>query len=181
MQNYAIQVYFDRANHDLITQVWGALKDTNLSHEMFDGVYLPHFTLMIGAVADITKLETALAEYAHQSPPFVISFAYLGVFPTNPSVVFLGLTVTSQLLDYHQAFHQRFASYFTEQRAHYLPGHWVPHCTVGFKLAPEIVPDVVAVAQQKSAPLINQPIRVEKIGIVEVPKSIECFTFEFKG
>ncbi len=181
MQNYAVHIYFDSVHANLITQIWRALKEADLSHEMFDGAYLPHFSLQIGTVGDITELEAALADYAQQTAPFVINFSHLGVFPTDPGVVYLGLTVTPDLLAFHRAFHQQFAPYFTSQWDHYLPGQWVPHCTVGFKLTPEIVPDVVAMVQKHAQPVINQPIRAEKIGVVEVPNSIECFTFDLQG
>lgn len=148
---------------------------------MLDCVYLPHFSIVIGEIADLAQVERQLAQYAQETAPFMTNLAYLGVFPTNPGVVFLGLTMTPKLIAYHQAFHQQFAPYFASRWDYYLPENWVAHCTIAFKLSPPTVPQVVAIAQEYAPTIFNRPIQVQKIGIVRVPGSIECCTFYLQG
>ena len=181
MNSYAVHLYFDVETTARITTIWQAIHAAGLSSEMFEGAYLPHFSLAIGDVPDIDQLEKQLAEYAQENTPFTINFSYIGIFPTNPGVVYLGLTMTPELMAYHQVFHTQFATNFVTQWAHYLPGNWVAHCTVGFKLDPALVPQVVAIIQEQAEAIINQPVQVEKIGLVQIPGSIEYCTFNLLG
>jgi hypothetical protein len=45
-----------------------------------------------------------------------------------------GVTPTASLLDRHRAVHDRLAAGGVAVWDHYLPGRWVPHCTVSLRV-----------------------------------------------
>ena len=49
-------------------------------------------------------------------------------------VLWLGVTVTEDLLAHHRAVHERLAAAGVEVWEHYRPGRWVPHCTVSLRV-----------------------------------------------
>ncbi|AEV88926.1 hypothetical protein ACWT_7917 [Actinoplanes sp. SE50] len=49
-------------------------------------------------------------------------------------VLWLGITMTPELMDHHRAVHERLAAGGVEVWEHYRPGLWVPHCTVSLRV-----------------------------------------------
>ncbi|MEU4801092.1 2'-5' RNA ligase family protein [Actinosynnema sp. NPDC023587] len=54
----------------------------------------------------------------------------LGVFAASENVLQLGAVVDSELLAVHSAVHDVLAGRVKDPNAYYLPGNWVPHCTL---------------------------------------------------
>jgi 2'-5' RNA ligase len=54
----------------------------------------------------------------------------LGTFPGGEGALFLGVPVTAELLAFHANVHTALANQLVEHWPHYLPGNWVPHCTL---------------------------------------------------
>jgi hypothetical protein len=49
-------------------------------------------------------------------------------------VLWLGITVTEDLLTHHREVHDRLSAGGVEVWDHYHPGRWVPHCTVSLRV-----------------------------------------------
>jgi 2'-5' RNA ligase len=54
----------------------------------------------------------------------------LGTFPGDEGVLFLATTVTADLLAFHAQVHAALANQPIQHWPYYLPGNWVPHCTL---------------------------------------------------
>jgi 2'-5' RNA ligase len=54
----------------------------------------------------------------------------LGTFPTTENVLMLGAVVDAELLAVHSAIHDVLAGQVTSPSAYWMPGSWVPHCTL---------------------------------------------------
>jgi 2'-5' RNA ligase len=54
----------------------------------------------------------------------------LGTFPNTENVLMLGAVVDTELLAVHSAVHDVLAGQVQSPQAYYLPGSWVPHCTL---------------------------------------------------
>ncbi|CCH27709.1 2'-5' RNA ligase family protein [Actinosynnema sp. NPDC047251] len=54
----------------------------------------------------------------------------LGTFSATENVLHLGAVVDSELLAVHSAIHDVLAGRVKNPSAYYLPGTWVPHCTL---------------------------------------------------
>ena len=50
--------------------------------------------------------------------------------PLPKNVLFLAAVVSPALLALHRDWHDRAAAFSSVCRPHYLPGRWVPHCTL---------------------------------------------------
>ena len=61
-----------------------------------------------------------------------VTFPSVGIFPTN-GTVFLAPTVTNELLKLHHSYHDYFKT-FHNPNSYYVPGKWVPHCTIANRL-----------------------------------------------
>ncbi|MCV5434160.1 2'-5' RNA ligase family protein, partial [Escherichia coli] len=59
----------------------------------------------------------------------LVTFPSVGVFPTN-GTVFLAPTVTDELLKFHHSYHDYFNNFHDNPNSYYVPGKWVPHCTI---------------------------------------------------
>ncbi|WP_425568669.1 2'-5' RNA ligase family protein [Nonomuraea antimicrobica] len=66
--------------------------------------------------------------------PPVVDLYVLGTFPRNEGTLFLTATVTADLLACHARVHTALADEAVEHWSHYLPGNWVPHCTLALGL-----------------------------------------------
>jgi 2'-5' RNA ligase len=90
----------------------------------------------------------------------------LGTFPSDPavgSVLFLGAVVDTELIAVHSAVHDVLAGRARHPWAHYLPGAWVPHCT----LAPDLTPDQLGAAVRTLHPLTPIRATVGEVGVTD--------------
>ena len=85
--------------------------------------------------------------------------ATVGSVPAPPGLPWLGAVVDAELLAVHSAVHDVLAGAVRQPSASYLPGSWVPHCT----LAEELTAGQLAAAVEALHPV--SPIRA---GIAEV-------------
>jgi 2'-5' RNA ligase len=90
-----------------------------------------HITLGVYDAVDISGLEKALSEIP--SNAVELTFPAVGSFPGERSVLFAAPTVTRDLLDLHEHYHQVSAS-CGSCHEHYKPGAWFPHMTLAMNL-----------------------------------------------
>src|SRR5699024_702690 len=83
-------------------------------------------------------------------------FASLGIFLLDPPVLFAAPVVTSDLLAQHGWLHGRLDGIALRPDPPYLPGSWVPHCTIAADLPTSALPGVVTLASQLPMPLAKQ-------------------------
>jgi 2'-5' RNA ligase len=130
---YSVELRFD---HDLTRRVralWQSLEEIGAGSFGPGGEPVPHISLAVyddEAQIDETAASRLVARLAATSAPVEIVFAGFGVFPTEENVLFLASVVTSTLLDLHASYHAMADDLGASCRAYYLPGRWVPHCTL---------------------------------------------------
>jgi 2'-5' RNA ligase len=85
----------------------------------------------------------------------------LGTFPNAENVLFLGAVADAELLAVHVAVHDALAGRVRDPWAYFLPGAWVPHCT----LAQDVTPTQLAAGFAALHPV--EPIRatIAELGI----------------
>lgn len=113
---------------------------------------------------DIENARSRIDALAAHQPPIECLFSSLGIFPGPPAVVFVAPVVTGELLEFNRRCHMVLSDCATGPWEHYLPGHWVPHCT----LAQDLPPERAAEAIEQCGRLVL-PFRamLAEIGIVE--------------
>ena len=162
---FAVVLRFDSQTEEHIFDVWNAIHEAGISSSVLKASYRPHVSLGVCNRLDASAFEAELSTYAASVAPFSLSLSSVGIFPGAEGVVFLGITVTEQLLNIHAAFHRFFEKHAQEQWAYYAVGNWVPHCTIASGLSDQQISEAVAVCRQISLPL---PAEITGVGLVEV-------------
>jgi 2'-5' RNA ligase len=131
---YSIELRFDDALTEAIA-LWSetVARLAGLPH----AVAQPHLSLAVydeREAVDPARLVAALDRLAPRHAPTPVTFASVGVFPTEERVLFLAPVVTPPLLALHHVYHSLTAELRPRCRPHYLPGNWVPHCTLAMFL-----------------------------------------------
>lgn len=174
---YAFNLYFDPSSEDTLRAVWRELAQTNIAPYMFLAGARPHFTVAAYETIDVAHSEGQLQTLAAITAPFSVTLTHLGVFPTT-KVVFAAPTVTTALLEFHGDVHRLFKDMGREPVAYYLPGQWVPHCTLGLELEQRLIPQAVAISQRLNLPMA---VQVEAIGLIQTHPAQELFTYPLGG
>ena len=169
---FVAELYFDPSTEERIRGVWKTLDEAGISDSMPKGGYRPHVSLGVCDHLETNSLAQELTTFTAKVTPFRLLFPNIGIFSTSEGVVYLGATVTAELLNVHTAFHEIFKKHAKEQREYYTVGQWVPHCTLAFGLSEDQIAEAVTVCRQMDLPVSTE---VKGIGVVEV-SSTGCRT-----
>ncbi len=162
---FVVELYFDLSTEERIRGAWKTLDEAGISDSMPKGGYRPHVSLGVCNHLETNSLAQELTTFAAGIAPFRLSFPNIGIFSTSEGVVYLGTTVTEQLLNVHTAFHKIFKKYAKEQREYYTVGQWVPHCTLAFGLSEHQITEAITVCRRIELPVSTE---VTGIGLLEV-------------
>ena len=162
---FVVELYFDPSTEEGILRAWKAIDETGINSAMLKGGYRPHVSLGVCNQLEVNSLTQELSTFAASVTPFRLSFPNIGIFSTSEGVVFLGVTVTGQLLNVHARFHKIFKKHAQEQREYYAVGKWTPHCTLAFGLSEYEIAETVKICRQIALPNSTE---VKEISVVEV-------------
>jgi 2'-5' RNA ligase len=127
---HAIEMFFDDHADAAVRKIWDLLAAHGLpslatrTHRR----HRPHVSLTVTesmADADLAALRSVLT---NRHP--ALHLHVLGMFPGDEGVLFLAPTVTADLLTFHTQVHAVLADQPIQHWPYYLPGNWVPHCTL---------------------------------------------------
>jgi len=174
---FAVEMFFDEKADKLVREIWEDLAQAKVNSFMIDGDYRPHVTLGVLEGYTSPGFENEFRSFCER-PAFPIKFDCLGVFPRPEGVIFLGAVVTEQLFSVHREFQTQFSKLMSGVRPYYLPGNWVPHCTLAYGLFVDAIPAAVEVCSRFTFPVTAQ---IKAISLVEVPKHRDVLTCELEG
>ena len=96
---FVAELYFDPSTEECIRGAWKAIIDeAGISASMPKGGYRPHVSLGVCNYLEPNAFEKELSTFAASVTSFRLSVPNIGIFSTSEGVVFLGVTVTEQLL-----------------------------------------------------------------------------------
>jgi len=127
---HALEMYFDHEADTAVWKLWQVLADAGLPSlaTLTHRQHRPHVSLTVAeslACADLAPLRSVLG--AHRP---TLHLYVLGTFPESQGALFLGVPATADLLAFHADVHAALADQPVEHWPYYLPGNWVPHCTL---------------------------------------------------
>jgi hypothetical protein len=131
---FAVEMYMDSVSEAAILGFCEAIADAGLSSSVLKSGVRPYVSLALYKKIDLADFRSELELFSDNVESFSVNFTSIATFPTEEGVVFLAPTVTQELLDVHSRFHKAFSRYRPEASEYYLPGQWVPHCTVAMDL-----------------------------------------------
>jgi len=175
--SYAISLWFDDESEKKIRNIWKALSESNLSSVLWTGSYRPHITLAVCEELNLPLFKESLSELFKATESFQLTLPLIGCFTSLPgnlsssgSAVFLGVTPTNFLLNFHAEIHKQIGFFGKTPKKYYLPNIWNPHCTLAPGVLSENIPNVIKVVQKTDLPLV---IKVTRIGVIDTPAEIE--------
>lgn len=92
-------------------------------------LFSPHVSLAGFEEGDLKGITYAMKKIRLLSKPFPLQFESVGSFPTG-RVLYLAPVVTERLLQLHSRVHRVLKNFAKGYSPYYLPGGWVPHCTL---------------------------------------------------
>lgn len=149
---YAIELHFDEASTAAIGALTTQIQATCGGLDLVGSGGAPHISLALPTVTESAPLASLLASFAAQTPAFALVFAAAATFPGPQGVVYLAPVVTAELLAIHRTFHTQLAAIGVTSNPLYLPGQWVPHCTVGFALPAAQIGQAVMICRESAWP-----------------------------
>jgi 2'-5' RNA ligase len=160
--SFAVELHFDEAAENQVRAVWKALADAGVSTSMLDGISRPHITL--GVCDELsTSFKNELALFARESKAFDVSLSFIGSFNSAEGVVFFGPTPSDAMFRLHARFHSFFSGHAGRIWKNSLPGTWVPHCTLAFRLNGEQLRRAFDIAAAVALPLMG---KITEIGLL---------------
>ena len=161
---YAVELYFDAAGEKPLRELVDRLPGLGVRSRR-PAAARPHVSLAVFDRVDTERLSEVLGEFARVCPALRLRWGSIGVFPGTEGVVFLAPVVTGELLELHATVHRMAAVVAGTRREYYLPGRWVPHCTIAEGLAPGDMGATVELARN-SAP--GGSVSIREIGLVQL-------------
>jgi len=113
----------------------------------------PHITLAGFAEAEPAALLDVTRRFASLEAPIEIDLQSLGAFVSPDRVLFLAPVVTRALLEMHERFHAMLGPAELRAADYWLPGQWVPHCTLEQSLTAAQLGEAMAQASQTFQPV----------------------------
>jgi 2'-5' RNA ligase len=173
---YAVELYFNPQAETAVRHIWQTFAAAGRLSPMLESGYRPHVSLAVydSEELNIVELQEALFAYAGELAPFPLQLSHIGIFPAAEGVLYLGVSVTQELLDFHARFHNAVASLVPVLRPYYQVGRWVPHCTLAYQLTAESCADLIPICWPTPLPL---QVEVQEIGISHVSPSSHDLVF----
>ncbi|MCK2237796.1 MULTISPECIES: 2'-5' RNA ligase family protein [unclassified Crossiella] len=127
----ALEMFFDPEADTAVRGLWrrleqaGAPSLATLTHRR----HQPHISLAVAAQIPAKARAELRADLALLAMPG-LWLHNVGAFATSENVLMLAAVVDAELLAVHSAVHDVLAGRVKHPSAYYLPGSWVPHCTL---------------------------------------------------
>jgi hypothetical protein len=133
---YAVALYFDEAGEAAVRRLWSAIEEVGIPSlaTVGHGRHVPHLTLKVSDEIDVDAARGALAQAASTFRAPQVTLGFVGVFAGRPDadaqVVVAGAVLSDELLGLHALARKAVSAMSSPTWDHYLPSHWVPHCTL---------------------------------------------------
>ncbi|GAA3892230.1 hypothetical protein GCM10022243_66500 [Saccharothrix violaceirubra] len=148
---HALVVFFDEEADARVRELWRRIGATF--------PYPPHLTYAIaGTIGPKVR-----AELREDLSRLWLPDLWLHTLGSFPNTLHLGAVVDTELLALHSAVHDVLAGRVKHPSAYYLPGNWVPHCT----LLAEADEAAVAAAFAELHPVEPIRARAREVSIVD--------------
>jgi 2'-5' RNA ligase len=133
-EGYAIELYFDRQMEKEIFAFRESIYKLGLTPVLGKLGDRPHISLAVFGETDPEKLVRIAGSFIKDKKQFPVKLGAVGFFPTPANVVFLAPVPTHPMLTIHEEFHELLLKEKINSSHYYIPGQWVPHCTLEFEL-----------------------------------------------
>ena len=100
-----------------------------------------------------------------------------GRVPTDEGVLFLAPTASRALINVQEQVVDRLGQVGARVERYWLPGNWVPHCTLAIGIPRELIPSAVGVCHAAFRPISGQ---LTRLSLFEVRPVGPCYAFDLR-
>jgi 2'-5' RNA ligase len=170
-----LTLWFDEELERRLRDLWRELEALGVRSHLYNGLYRPHVTLSIWETARLSELEADLRRLVASRPRFPLRFTGVGEFDDEETAVFLRPEAEC-LPELQRTVHELAAPFGVLTSRYYLPDHWIPHCTMAWRVAVEQFQTArEAMRARESLP----SGLVTALGVVDTPAEVELERLEF--
>ncbi|HEV2783266.1 MAG TPA: 2'-5' RNA ligase family protein [Actinophytocola sp.] len=127
----ALEFFFDDDADRAVRTLWARLDQAGVPSlaTRTHGRHRPHVTFALAGAIPAGARDALRTDLRRLAIPR-LWLSTLGVFTPVENVLVLAAVVDTELLAVHSAVHDALAGRVRAPSAYYLPGSWVPHCTL---------------------------------------------------
>lgn len=161
---HALVLFFDDKADARVRSLWRRLESAGVpslatkSHRK----HRPHLSFAVAGTIPASTRKALRADLSLLVVPNLWLYT-LGTFPNPENILFLGAVTDAELLAVHSAVHDILAGKVKQPSAAYLPGAWIPHCTLAMGIEPGQLTAGVAALH----PIDPIKAAITEIGIVD--------------
>lgn len=170
--DYAVVVYFNKGADVYISRLIKNICLEGVNSYMLEVGIRPHVTLAAFKDTNLAELSKWLQTYAGNADCLNINFSSIGVFP---SVLFLAPVVNEEFINFHKSFNAQLKQIASSFESYYLPGNWVPHCTLATRLSQSELHQALDIVMDDFKPFIAS---MSQIGLVQCNPYKEITIYE---
>ena len=159
-----IELHLDEASAEGLRHVWDRLEARGIDAGMPQSGARPHVSLVVGSGLDCAQAEARLKEVCTRQGPLRLRFPYLGLFPHDPCVGFLGVAQTQDVIGFHAEVFSAVETCFGKIDPNYVPASVVLHATLALAIPKERLAAYWEVVNSLALP---REALVEQIDLVE--------------
>lgn len=131
---FSVELFFDPKSSLAVTQCAHGLEKAKVPTLFSTLGAVPHVSLAVFEQYNPDRLHALLKKLASSFPPTAFQLGSAGIFPGKEGVLFLAPVVSNFLLEIHSGLHRAIPKVVEGSWVYYLPGQWVPHCTLSIQL-----------------------------------------------
>ncbi|KAA0547209.1 2'-5' RNA ligase family protein [Bacillus sp. BGMRC 2118] len=164
---YAIIALFDQATEQNIQQVWKELKEESISSYAYEVINRrPHITLASYEKLNENEFIDLMDQYYKDKRATNITISSIGSF-LNSGTLYYSPTVTNELMELHLGHHTYFQPFNDNPDSLYLPGKWIPHCTIANRLTTEKLVEAYVYCLKRSVSIHGSIKEIALIKIID--------------
>jgi 2'-5' RNA ligase len=131
---FAVVLYFDPESEEYILNLQKAISRETGNSRILDAGIPPHISLTIVSARCNDCFIQAVDEFARTLTQGEIMFPSIGIFNTDPAVLYLAPVADENLRKMNKELYLKLQPLNAEFDPFYAPGMWVPHCSLGYRL-----------------------------------------------
>jgi 2'-5' RNA ligase len=174
---FAVVLSLDHAADAAVQALSRRLDPTRFPGLISGGEVHAHISLAACEGLDVEQFRPVLAHFAAETPSVPCTLASLGVFPTDEGVIFLAPTASRALIDVQEQMVDRLGRVGAQVGAYWVPGSWVPHCTLAIGIPRELIPAAVGVCHAAFRPISGH---LRQVGLFEIGPVGPRYAFDLR-
>lgn len=177
--DYAVALYFDEKSQAQLLSMMEDLCRAGVNSYLLDVGIRPHITLAYWKDQKGIDVTDAIKRFAQAVKRTKVLFSGIGIFPSDPKVVYLSPVKDDALIKLHQGLYGELAGKIENFSQNYTPDYWVPHCTLATKLTEAEVLKSITTLLKVEFPIEAQLSRIELLKCEQLEEILSC-EVEFK-